>query len=54
MGMSATIQKSRTQLDLKLNPPDGTQVNKVLPDDSKDQKVLRLTCLVLSADQIQT
>ena len=54
MGMSATIQKSRTQLDLKLNPPDETQVNKVLPDDSKDQKVLRLTCLVLSADQIQT
>ena len=30
--------------------PDEIQVNKVLPGDSKVQKVLRLTCLVLSAD----
>ena len=54
MRLSATILKSQTEQDLKLNPPDATRVNKVLPGDFKDQKVLRLTCLVLSADQKQT
>ena len=53
MRFSATILKSQTEQDLKLNPPDATRVNKVLPGDLKDQKVLRFTCLVLSADQNQ-
>ena len=54
MGSTATTQKPQSQLDLKLNPQDATRVNKVLPGDFKDQKVLRLSCPVLSADQKQT
>ena len=53
MRLSATILKSQTEQDLKLNPPDATRVNKVLPADFKDQKVLRFTCPILSADQNQ-